>query len=67
MESDILYVYSNVLGLVYVSELMSCVNREVGPGSHSLSHSSPVPINHEGVRFVSVDVKRRGEPKEEGA
>ena len=25
------------------SELRSRVNREVGPGSHSLSHSSPVP------------------------
>ena len=26
-----------------VAELGSCVNREVGLGSHSLSHSSPVP------------------------
>ena len=25
-----------------VSELRDCVNREVGVGSHSLSHSSPV-------------------------
>ena len=25
------------------SELRGCVNREVGLGSHSLSHSSPVP------------------------
>ena len=25
------------------TELRGCVNREVGLGSHSLSHSSPVP------------------------
>ena len=41
-----------------VSELRSRVNREVGPGSHSLSHSSPVPsivVSH----AISVDVKHR--------
>ena len=35
------YVKRDGLGLA--SELRSCVNREVGLGSHSLSHSSPVP------------------------
>ena len=34
-------------------ELRSCVNREVGLGSCSLSHSSPVVLSH----TVSVDLK----------
>ena len=45
---------NNVLGYCRVSEVRSCVNREVGLGSHSLSHSTtPSLINH----TVSVDVK----------
>ena len=39
-----------------VSELRSCVNREVGLASHSLSTLPPSLISH----TVSVDVKRHG-------
>ena len=45
---------NNLLGYCRVSEVRSCVNREVGLGSHSISHSTtPSLINH----TVSVDVK----------
>ena len=42
------------------SEFRSCVKREVGLGSHSLSHLSPSPIIH----TVSVDVKHRERQEE---
>ena len=40
------------------AELKSCMNREVGLGSHSLSHSSPIPniVMSQMSQMVSVDV-----------
>ena len=42
-----------------IIELSSCVNREVGPGSHSLSHSSPVPLMISHIVFVEVKRHKR--------
>ena len=47
------------------SEPRSFMNREVGMGSHSLSHSSPVPNKHFDLKSlinyaISVDVKHHG-------